>query len=229
MSVKNKLLILIGLIIVIVAKGLVTKYSNAKEAAEKLGFEASTFIKTIEEYNSAAGGQQADAFGKTFFPVTFTTEEPLYLLYITPSIHYTMGGLEIDDKARVLSSTTNKPITGLFAAGEVTGGLHGANRLAGNSLLECVVFGRIAGVQAAGEVKLARIDNLSGAFDEIREVVGNERFTTRYGARLSHGRDHSYHQPRMPDGVVWPLTDDEIASVVKICNKHKLPIIPYVR
>lgn len=67
---------------------------------------------------------------------------------MTPVLHYTMGGLEIDAESRVIS-TDGKPIPGLFAAGEVAGGVHGANRLGGSSLLGCVVFGRVSGDSAA--------------------------------------------------------------------------------
>lgn len=74
--------------------------------------------------------------------------EPIYAAIVVPAIHYTMGGLKIDEATRVIDEH-GKPIVGLFAAGEVTGGVHGSNRLAGNSLLECVVFGRIAGKSAA--------------------------------------------------------------------------------
>ena len=68
---------------------------------------------------------------------------------ITPAIHYTMGGLKIDRNAVVFSEFMDRPFKGLLAAGEASGGVHGANRLGGNSLLECVVFGRIAGKTAA--------------------------------------------------------------------------------
>jgi len=61
---------------------------------------------------------------------------------ITPVIHYTMGGLKVDEHARVLGK--NGPINGLYAAGEVMGGVHGKNRLGGNSLLDCVVYGRVS-------------------------------------------------------------------------------------
>jgi succinate dehydrogenase/fumarate reductase flavoprotein subunit len=71
-------------------------------------------------------------------------EPPFYLAMVSPVIHYTMGGLKINKRAQVLDSR-DRPIEGLYAAGEVTGGIHGRNRLAGNSLLECVVFGRIGG------------------------------------------------------------------------------------
>ena len=67
---------------------------------------------------------------------------------MTPVLHYTMGGLEIDPEARVLAPG-GAPLPGLFAAGEVAGGVHGANRLGGSSLLGCVVFGRVAGDAAA--------------------------------------------------------------------------------
>lgn len=67
---------------------------------------------------------------------------------MTPVLHYTMGGLEIDPESRVIDKS-GKPIPGLFAAGEVAGGVHGANRLGGSSLLGCVVFGRVSGDSAA--------------------------------------------------------------------------------
>jgi succinate dehydrogenase/fumarate reductase flavoprotein subunit len=67
---------------------------------------------------------------------------------MTPVLHYTMGGLEIDPESRVLAPG-GAPVPGLFAAGEVAGGVHGANRLGGSSLLGCVVFGRVAGDAAA--------------------------------------------------------------------------------
>ena len=67
---------------------------------------------------------------------------------ITPVIHYCMGGLEIDEDSAVVSQS-GKAIPGLYAAGEVAGGVHGNNRLGGNSLLDCVVFGRVAGKHCA--------------------------------------------------------------------------------
>jgi urocanate reductase len=75
---------------------------------------------------------------------------PFYAISQWPSIHYTMGGLRIDEQARVLD-IWGKPIPGLYAAGEICGGIHGANRIGGNALAECVVFGRIAGKNAAAE------------------------------------------------------------------------------
>merc|ERR1719327_1511870 len=73
--------------------------------------------------------------------------EPFYVAIITPVIHYCMGGLEIDTDSACIGAN-GKAIPGLYAAGEVAGGVHGNNRLGGNSLLDCVVFGRVAGLAA---------------------------------------------------------------------------------
>lgn len=128
-------------------KGLIQDVASLEGAANKLGVDPLVLHKTIDLYNEAAekGG---DEFGKKVFPVTFPEEERYYLAFITPSLHYCMGGLEISENAEVLNEGS-KPVLGLFAAGEVSGGVHGNNRLGGNSLLECVVFGRIAGQHAA--------------------------------------------------------------------------------
>merc|ERR1712182_184276 len=86
--------------------------------------------------------------GKKFFhniiPGSAVKSEPFYVAIITPVIHYCMGGLEVDVDSAVLDSKSGKAIPGLYAAGEVAGGIHGNNRLGGNSLLDCVVFGRVA-------------------------------------------------------------------------------------
>merc|ERR1719334_2489981 len=97
----------------------------------------------LDYVQSAKRGE--DAFGKEVFPNAegLNVEEALYVAEITPVIHYTMGGLMVDEKARIYDENGNV-MAGLFGAGEVTGGVHGKNRLAGNSLLECVVYGRIA-------------------------------------------------------------------------------------
>merc|ERR1712072_71466 len=93
-------------------------------------------------------------------PGSAVKTEPFYVAIITPVIHYCMGGLEVDIDSAVLDTKTGKAIPGLYAAGEVAGGIHGNNRLGGNSLLDCVVFGRVA---AKAAVKYT-----FGANDEFR-------------------------------------------------------------
>merc|ERR1719491_1203874 len=116
----------------------------------------------------AASGKTGS--GKKFYhniiPGSAVKTEPFYVAIITPVIHYCMGGLEIDvDSAEVTSN--GKAIPGLYAAGEVAGGVHGNNRLGGNSLLDCVVFGRVAGAHATkymlgSGVKATSLNTLSG-------------------------------------------------------------------
>ena len=77
------------------------------------------------------------------------THAPYYVSEMSPKIHHTMGGIATDTSTRVLSVVDDKPIPGLYAAGEVTGGIHGANRLGGNAVADLMVFGRIAGKNAA--------------------------------------------------------------------------------
>ena len=130
-------------------KGLITDVGNLEQVATKLGVDANILRETIRSYRAAADSGKDD-LGKVAFPTVFSEDDHYYVAYITPSLHYCMGGLEINESAQVLSAgAEKKPVPGLFAAGEVTGGVHGANRLGGNSLLECVVYGRIAGQHAA--------------------------------------------------------------------------------
>ncbi|KAJ2845555.1 hypothetical protein IWW36_004733 [Coemansia brasiliensis] len=125
-----------------------------QEAADRFGRGALAFYERMELMSQAAGmGELSKALRVN--EAELQQSIPMANVYfwgiVTPVTHYCMGGLRFDAKARVLQAS-GQPIRGLFAAGEVTGGLHGANRLAGNSLLECVVFGREAGRQASAFV-----------------------------------------------------------------------------
>lgn len=94
------------------------------------------------------GAHKKDAqFGRADMPRPLT-EAPYYAVMVTPAVHHTMGGLRINTEAQVLNHKGNV-IPGLFAAGEVTGGVHGGNRLGGNAMADIVTFGRIAGRNAA--------------------------------------------------------------------------------
>jgi flavocytochrome c len=140
-------------------RGLVQRASDVKRVAEVIGASASPEVleAEFEAYDALVAGKKgengtpvgSDEFGKTVFPAVVDAKGPFFVAEVGPAVHYTMGGLAFDAKGRVLRSKDGRPIPGLYAAGEVTGGVHGANRLAGNSLLECVVFGRRAGRNAA--------------------------------------------------------------------------------
>mmetsp|Transcript_3346 Transcript_3346/g.4711 ORF Transcript_3346/g.4711 Transcript_3346/m.4711 type:complete len:621 (+) Transcript_3346:298-2160(+) len=132
---------------------LVQKFEKASELANFIGCPEENITEALSTYTAAANGTASDPYSKTVFPVKdFTPSEVLYVAAVTPCIHYCMGGLRINSAAEVQCqgpSGEYRSIPGLFGAGEVTGGVHGSNRLAGNSLLECVVFGRIAGQRGA--------------------------------------------------------------------------------
>ncbi|ESN98547.1 hypothetical protein HELRODRAFT_101724 [Helobdella robusta] len=142
-------------------KGLIQDVGSFENLVKTLKLQnESDLRRTLESYKLSAQNQRKDEFGKTIFPVIFDTDsDHFYIAYVTPSLHYCMGGLKIDAQARVYRKASHEGaaetvVSGLFAAGEVTGGVHGQNRLGGNSLLECVVFGRIAGSEAAKYVQV---------------------------------------------------------------------------
>ncbi len=134
-----------------VARGRLIEADTIGGLAEKLTIPAGSLQESVLSHNSSIEGGKDPDFGK---PMTKNMvplrEGPFYAIAQWPAIHYCMGGLRIDAKARVID-IWGKPIPRLYAAGEVCGGVQGANRLGGNAIPECIVFGRIAGVNAAGE------------------------------------------------------------------------------
>ena len=112
-----------------------------------MGVDPAALKATVETYNKAVAGEIEDPLGKKLLDQPFD-KGPFYDSKRVPTIHHTMGGLEINTDAQVLN-TSGEVIEGLYAAGEVTGGIHGANRLGGNAIPDTVVFGKIAGENAA--------------------------------------------------------------------------------
>lgn len=129
-------------------KGFLEKVQGCNGVAQAVGCSADIVKTTLKEYQEASQ-TGVDEFGKTRFvgvPKLFNDDddtEEFYVGTVTPVLHYCMGGLAIDAQGHVLGKETNVPIPGLYACGEAAGGVHGDNRLAGNSLLECVVYGRL--------------------------------------------------------------------------------------
>ena len=125
------------------------KKMSGIELAKEIGVSESTLQKTFTDYNVIADGKQKDPFGKKYFHnLPFDINDTFHVALMEPVLHFTMGGIEINDKAQVLNSE-NHPFEGLYACGELAGGVHGANRLGGSSLLGCVVYGRVAGESAS--------------------------------------------------------------------------------
>ncbi|KAK6455402.1 osmotic growth protein [Scheffersomyces xylosifermentans] len=132
------------------------KTITGKELVEELGLTKNPqkLIEQLDVYNKAAKGDIKDPYGKKYFPATpfvYNPNDKYHVSFITRVLHFTMGGVKINDKAQVLYQSGDNeytPFEGLFAAGEVAGGVHGHNRLGGSSLLACVVYGRLAADEA---------------------------------------------------------------------------------
>ncbi len=141
----------------LVAAGRVYKADTLEELAGMIHVSAENLVKTVEEYNRhCLGGDlegQEDEFGRTLFTDTDKinngiNQGPFYAAERMPTVHHTMGGVKINTSTQVIN-TQGDVIPGLFAAGEVTGGIHAGNRLGGNALTDTIVFGRIAGKSAS--------------------------------------------------------------------------------
>lgn len=135
-------------------QGYLKEGPKIADIASIIGCDAATLEKTITTYNEAVKAGSDSAFGRTSLDVALT-EEPFYTVEVAPAIHHTMGGVKIDTTAEVINMD-GQPVEGLYAAGEVTGGVHGGNRIGGNAVTDIVVFGRIAGKSAAEFVKSAQ-------------------------------------------------------------------------
>ena len=119
--------------------------------AEEIGIPADAFAATMNDWNQKVAAKADPDFGRVSFANPLDTA-PYYAIKVTADVHHTMGGIRINESTQVLRAD-GTAITGLFAAGEVTGGVHGANRLGGNAVADIIVFGRIAGQSAAEFVK----------------------------------------------------------------------------
>jgi urocanate reductase len=128
-------------------RGDVYQADTLEELAEKIGVPPENLVAEVEKYNSYVDNQYDPDFGKENFGNRIEVP-PFVATPRSPAVHHTMGGVQIDTQARVLSEE-GQPIPGLYAAGEVTGGIHAGNRLGGNAQADIFVFGKIAGESAA--------------------------------------------------------------------------------
>lgn len=133
---------------------LVREAATPAALAAAIGANPKVLEQTLDTYNGYQAAKSDAEFKRADMPRPIKTG-PFVALEIRPGIHYTMGGLRIDGKTQVLRAD-RKPVPGLFAGGEVTGGVHGANRLGGNSISETITFGRIAANQASAYIQQVR-------------------------------------------------------------------------
>jgi len=131
--------------------GAIKKFDTLQELAKFYGLPEADFLAQIERWNSFVEKKKDEDLGCMIFPdAQPTATPPFYAARLWPKVHYCMGGLYADTEARVIGFDF-KPIPGLYAAGEIVGAVHGAVRLGGVAMATCIVFGRIAGQNAAKE------------------------------------------------------------------------------
>ncbi|MBQ3269575.1 MAG: flavocytochrome c [Clostridia bacterium] len=140
-----------------IEKGMAVQGDTYEALAEAMGVDAAAFAETMEKWNAAVAAGEDAEFGRNNGMDADLSVAPFYAIRIAPGIHHTMGGVKIDTATEVID-TEGKPIPGLFAAGETTGGVHGGNRIGGNAVCDFVVFGRIAGENAAQYAAAAALE-----------------------------------------------------------------------
>lgn len=134
-----------------VRKGFTVEGATVEELAGKIGVDAKGLVDTMAKYNGYVKAGEDKDFGKTALPRELV-KAPFYAIEVSPAVHHTMGGVRINTNAEVLTAD-GKVIPGLFAAGEITGGVHGANRIGGNAVTDITVYGKTAGENAADFAK----------------------------------------------------------------------------
>ncbi|KAF9736040.1 hypothetical protein PMIN06_010215 [Paraphaeosphaeria minitans] len=143
-------------------RGLMKKMSG-KELAKEIGVSDNELQEEFQSYNAIAKGEKKDQWSKKYFHnVPFDINDTFHVALMEPVLHFTMGGIEINDKAECLDAD-GKAFDGLFVCGELAGGVHGANRLGGSSLLGCVVYGRVAGESASKYLFQQALSNTGGS------------------------------------------------------------------
>jgi len=160
-------------------RGIMKSFDSMAAFAKEYNVPLANIEKTFKAYNEIAdkqqrdpdngpyeaygGGKSYDVWGKKFFTNgPMDVNDAFHVAIVTPVIHYCMGGMRINDDAESLRSNGDV-VQGLYSAGEAAGGIHGSNRLGGNSLLDCVVFGRVSGRSAARYLTAANIKYIEAA------------------------------------------------------------------
>lgn len=130
-----------------VKSGITVQADTIEGLAGQLNIDPATLATTLADWNEIVKNKRDTQFGRTTGMNEDLTTPPYYAIKIAPGIHHTMGGVKINTAAEVIN-TDGAAIPGLFAAGEVCGGVHGGNRLGGNAVADIVIFGRIAAESA---------------------------------------------------------------------------------
>lgn len=127
--------------------GAARKFDTLEAIADAYNIPKAAFLEEVQKFNGYVKAGKDPEFNRvlTFNKGVTISKAPYYAIEVTPKIHHTCGGVLINTKAQVLCAATNRPIKGLYAAGEITGGVHGASRLGTVAATDALVFGMIAG------------------------------------------------------------------------------------
>lgn len=200
-----------------IGRGVMKKFNNLKEIAQEMGITYDKLSSTIDEYNQCAS-KNFDKYGRKYFNNTpINKDELFHVSIVTPVVHYVMGGIKISAKCEALAGQT--PIQGLYAAGEVAGGVHGKNRLGGNSLAECVVFGRIAGKYASQYLLQSSLSKLKGnkTSNTRFSILRDQMKTNKLSLKEYTLEEISKHNT---DKDCWVIIRDQVYDVSGFLQDH---------
>lgn len=134
--------------------GAVKEYASLEDLAKAYGINPEALKQTFADFNKVIESGKDTEFGRKLDKdIKPLTHAPYYVSEMSPKIHHTMGGIATDTSTRVLSVVDDKPIAGLYAAGECTGGIHGAVRIGANAVMDCLVNGKLAGETVMKDAK----------------------------------------------------------------------------
>ena len=174
-----------------VGRGIMKRHNSGADVAKEMGISPQKLADTFAKYNECARTKKCP-FGKKFFTnAPFEMNDFFHSAIVCTVVHYTMGGLAINTDSQIVGPSG--PIAGLYGAGEVVGGIHGRNRLGGNSLLDCVVFGRVAGASVSRHLMATAIKALrSGQSVALNRVANlndkiNPSMSTKPAAQSTGG------------------------------------------
>ncbi len=135
----------------VVSQNLIEQFESIGEMEQHLGMPPGSLSAQIAEFNEMIRRGRDEAYGRTLRRLKPLEKGPWFAARMTPRVHHCLGGIMTDPHGRALDARTQKPIPGLFAAGEAAGGVHGACRIDACAILDCLVMGRLAGSVAARE------------------------------------------------------------------------------
>ena len=186
---------------------------NGDALAKEIGVSPSKLKATFDEYNINAK-ENKDKFGKKFFRnAPFEMSDSFYVAQVCPAVHYTMGGVKVTTNAEVLKN--GKVIPGLFATGEILGGVHGKNRLGGNSLLDCVVFGRVSGKTAVKYILNSALNEKK--FSAINRInLLRNQLTAKAVKKIPLSEIEKHNK----ENDCWVILYDKVYDLTEFINEH---------